>query len=229
MDNETIPARVKARVEELDISPISAAISVGLERGYINDLIISKKKSVRRDKLPLVAKALDCDVAYLTGEQDVPRIARTAGLPFAGICETGAWRTQAARRGLRPAGQFPLSPLPAYPAEWQRWYQCRGDGLAGLGIGDGMSVVACEAKQFRQAHGQLRSRTIVIVKATRDHGEIEISLRQISGDASHPTLEANTGDPAHSFPPLREGDQVEITDVVVAAVRVFVDGFQSAT
>lgn len=54
-----LKAVIQRRLEELDRSPLEAAISVGLERGYINDIVRDRKKSISPSKIAQVAKALD--------------------------------------------------------------------------------------------------------------------------------------------------------------------------
>lgn len=116
MDLQT---RVRRRVEELGQSPITLAKSVGLERGYINDIVIGRKRSVRTDKLELVAQALGVSVGYLQGMDDavmiLPEIQTNT---INAICETGVWRTLSKPRsgrsseGMRP-GSLPARPLVA--------------------------------------------------------------------------------------------------------------------
>jgi SOS-response transcriptional repressor LexA len=62
--------RVKARIEALGIGPIPLAKSVDLERTFIHALLIGRKENVRIDKMAQVARALQCDPRYLTGEID---------------------------------------------------------------------------------------------------------------------------------------------------------------
>jgi phage repressor protein C with HTH and peptisase S24 domain len=57
--------RVSKRLLELNRSPITAAVSVGLERTYIRDFVSGKKDSVRSDKHALLARALDWTVSDL--------------------------------------------------------------------------------------------------------------------------------------------------------------------
>lgn len=52
-------ARVAGRLKELNLSPITAALSVGLERTYLRDFVTGRKASISTNKLELVAKALD--------------------------------------------------------------------------------------------------------------------------------------------------------------------------
>lgn len=50
---------VEKRLEEINRKPIAAATRVGLERGYINDIVRGRKKSISPEKIPQVAEALD--------------------------------------------------------------------------------------------------------------------------------------------------------------------------
>jgi phage repressor protein C with HTH and peptisase S24 domain len=61
-------SRIRARLAELDRSPITAAQNVGLERTYIRDFVGGKKDSIRSDKYEQVARALDWTLRDLIGE-----------------------------------------------------------------------------------------------------------------------------------------------------------------
>lgn len=67
MTDNSLQERMRARLEELQRSPITAANNVGLERTYIRDFINGKKKTISIDKRELVARALDWSVAELFG------------------------------------------------------------------------------------------------------------------------------------------------------------------
>jgi len=64
---------IQERLEELDLGPVEAAVKVGLERGFIRDLLVGRKKTFRQDKIPLLAKALDLDEKSLLLGESVPR------------------------------------------------------------------------------------------------------------------------------------------------------------
>ena len=66
-DNE-LRTRIQNRLTELGRSPITAAVSVGLERTYIRDFVNGRKDSIRLDKRALVAQALDWSVDQLMNE-----------------------------------------------------------------------------------------------------------------------------------------------------------------
>jgi DNA-binding Xre family transcriptional regulator len=67
-----LQARVRERLASLKINPFEAARHGGLERGFINDILNGKKKSIRGDNLWKVAAALHCTTEYLLGESERP-------------------------------------------------------------------------------------------------------------------------------------------------------------
>lgn len=73
--------RIDRRLEALDRSSITAALNVGLERTYIRDFVIGRKKSLGTKKLELVAKALDWTVAELTDIEAPTDRAQSPSLP----------------------------------------------------------------------------------------------------------------------------------------------------
>jgi len=73
------------RLDELNLSPIEAAIKGGLERGYIRDFLEGRKKTFRQDKIPLLAAALDINVNLLTLGEDPPSTSREKHQPNARI------------------------------------------------------------------------------------------------------------------------------------------------
>jgi phage repressor protein C with HTH and peptisase S24 domain len=63
---------VEKRLEELNLSPIEAATRAGLERTFLRDIIVGRKKSVRADKMGELAKALKLDPGALARNEMVP-------------------------------------------------------------------------------------------------------------------------------------------------------------
>lgn len=63
---------VEKRLEELGLSPIEAATRAGLERTFLRDIIVGRKKSVRADKMGELARALSLDPGALARNEMVP-------------------------------------------------------------------------------------------------------------------------------------------------------------
>lgn len=218
--------RVAARVEALGKSAITLARSVGLERGFINDILIDRKKSVRDEEARvLLAKSLQCDFEYLTGQQNEVRRLDPNAVQFGGICETGVWRTDAA--GLLPfRAPVPIDPDPRYPGMPNIAFDVRGDGMGGEGISDGMTVTGIKAEAWIEAFGPPRAGLIAVCRASRDGSDpsIELSLRKTYVWQGATMLTASPADPRHHYEPLTLGDEgVEILAIVTRAVRLFLD------
>lgn len=68
LDNSNMKSlidKVRDRLDDLDRNPFEAARIGGLERSFINDFLIGRKKSVSYDNLPHLAKALDWSLSDL--------------------------------------------------------------------------------------------------------------------------------------------------------------------
>ncbi|BAM87641.1 hypothetical protein S58_16330 [Bradyrhizobium oligotrophicum S58] len=78
---ETIKERVEERVLGLKTSRNELSRRAGLGLSYLNDLLSGKSLNPTREGLTKLAPVLDCDYAYLVGEQDTPRTAATGVLP----------------------------------------------------------------------------------------------------------------------------------------------------
>lgn len=89
MEKNQLQQRVIRRLFELDRGAVEAAERIpGLERNYINDLVVGKKRSFNQAKLPLVAQALEWSVPDVLGttsygdgtvNQPVKQSQRTSG------------------------------------------------------------------------------------------------------------------------------------------------------
>lgn len=113
---EILAERIRARMHELGKSPHRVAVEASLEKSYIADLLDGSKKSISVNALPGIAAVLECDVAYLVGEQDRAR-AGGNGLPVGGIIELGTLRAPAPgpeRVAIPPDPRFPVSGQAAY-------------------------------------------------------------------------------------------------------------------
>ncbi|MGN7749761.1 S24 family peptidase [Sinorhizobium sp. 22678] len=63
---------VEARLAELGLGPVEAAVQGGIERTFIRDIVEDKKKSVRANKLAELARALRLDPAALARNEMLP-------------------------------------------------------------------------------------------------------------------------------------------------------------
>lgn len=98
--SEDLADRVKARLEALDLGPIEAAnrMGEGTDRTFVRDIITRKKRTITIDKLPGLARALECRPSDLAPDLAEPpmgaappiRVLGTIGQGQDGAVELGA-------------------------------------------------------------------------------------------------------------------------------------------
>lgn len=63
---------VRIRLDQLKLSPIEVATRHGVERTFVRDILAGRKKSVRADKMPLLAEVLQLDLSALSRGELLP-------------------------------------------------------------------------------------------------------------------------------------------------------------
>lgn len=222
---DDMKSRVEARLAALDINPFHAAKSAGLERSFINDILIDRKKSVRGENLDRLAVALDCDPEYLTGHQATPR--RLAadpaqGIFVVGVCETGVWRTGPAADIQSQGRNLPIGRNPMHPDAAMLAFDVRGDGAEAAGIHDGEIVVAVEFGAWKRRFRDLRDQTLCVVRRTRKAFDgVEVSIRRAVVTATGVHFVAPSASAYPVIEPASAGEVVEVLGVIEQAVRLF--------
>jgi hypothetical protein len=207
--SERLRERLNARLEALRINPFEAERRAAMKRGYINDLLIGKKATMRGAMLAKVAEALECDPDYLIGAQPAPRLGGApdgVGTPIFGIIEPGVWREADAPD--IPTKPLPMAPDPRFPADRQRWFLTRGDTWQSLAIADGSVVIAVSGVPVRDGDP-------VVVRRTQPNGATETCLRVMDGG----DYRAVPGTRVH--PEVIPGGEAEVLGLVVMAFRTF--------
>lgn len=225
IDQDTFVARVQERVNASSKSEYDLAIDGGFSRNYIYDILNGRKAKVHSSKITKLADALDCDPEYLRSQQDSPRRSPgSRGIFWAGVCETGVWRSSASRASIEPVGPPPVDPDPRFPGLKNLVFLAMGDGMAGAGIAPGSIISAIDAAAWVEAHGDPAPNSVVVAEASRPgFEETEISLRMLVKKGKATVLEARPGNPAIKYEDLQLGDNVRLLGIVTRAVRSFVD------
>ncbi|GGC68379.1 hypothetical protein GCM10010994_28670 [Chelatococcus reniformis] len=184
-------ARVQARLEALGINPFEAARRGGLQRNFVNDILIGRKRSLRSATMPALARALETTPAYLNGESDEPEISgdndttlvrsRMVPIVIAGKVEAGAfWEVDEFDQSEReiifdvPDPDFPQARIVAF--------NVAGDSMNDLKptpIMPGTRIVGID---YGDLAGRLPLRTgmVVVVQRTREGGHLrEWSVKQV--------------------------------------------------
>lgn len=71
---ETIRLRIRERLTATGLSANEASRRAGLGLSYVNDLLSGKSKNPVTTRLAQLASVLDCDLGYLQGTQESPRV-----------------------------------------------------------------------------------------------------------------------------------------------------------
>jgi SOS-response transcriptional repressor LexA len=90
---DVLVRRLEHRMQELDTNAAAVSRQAGLGPTAVHDILSGKNRSPSIETVRALAAALDCDIAYLIGEQETPRPAKpAAAIPVIGIVEAGAFR-----------------------------------------------------------------------------------------------------------------------------------------
>ena len=125
-----IAERVQTRLEALGMSAHRAAVSAGLEKSYIANLIDGTKASISAAHIPEVAKVLECSVGYLLGTEAAVAADRQDTIPMAGKVARGIFQKYPA-----PAdGPSTMAPDPRFEPGKQAAFKVLDDHARAVGI-----------------------------------------------------------------------------------------------
>lgn len=160
--------RVTARLDELSISPSEAARRGDLERTFLIDILHERKKGVRGANLEKLARALNCSIEYLTGDQGNPGSAPNAvqGLRFGGIVADGLYLDPGMQ--LPDDIEVPLLPDRRFDQDDLQIMRVSRTCGVGYGIDRESYIIAIDIDTFRAKYGGLRDGMIAVTKVERD-------------------------------------------------------------
>ncbi len=173
--SDLMRSRIRERLNALGITVFEAERRAGFKRGYVNDLLIGKKDSLREKQVRPLAKALECEADYLQGLQASPTPTQQAGSAISGVIEADAWRPAGAHSGLDQPYPIPLDGR--HDAQKLRHYLVRGDHAAGFGVSDGSIVTVLTIKE------PSRDGDLVLARRVAPGGMQELSIRKVGGGA----------------------------------------------
>ena len=89
-------ARIEGRIRELDTNPRAVSVRAGLGVSAVHDIITDRNKRPSVPTIRAIARALEVDFGYLTGDQDTPRSnsddVMAGAIRVVGDAEAGAFR-----------------------------------------------------------------------------------------------------------------------------------------
>lgn len=199
----------------------------GLRRGAVSELLMRPGNTTSlEDRLIPIAKVLGCDVEYLTGYQQTPRLVLEAdtaqGIRVEIECEAEAWRQK--KRLSGSATTIPMLANPNYPGIRNLAGVARRDGANLAGIDDGTYFIFLSWEDWvSQGRGAIQSGGLYVVQRENIAlDKVEISLRTAQVSGARVTFHAPSDDDDYeSF--VNEDTsafRVKVLGVVSAIVRL---------
>lgn len=124
---DVMRARIKERLDSLELPVTQVAKQAGLERSYLSDYLVKKKASISAAAIMEIARVLRCDVGYLYGEQEEFKLPKTRTLPLMGRVAAGTFVDPGTAE--IPVQQSHLTADPRYPAKRQYVLKVEGDSM----------------------------------------------------------------------------------------------------
>jgi hypothetical protein len=184
---KSLKQKVADRLDELGRNPFEAARDAELERGFINDLLQNKKRTVKGENLKKLAKALDWTVADLLEEaisapprRQVPLTGSDVKLPIRYEVAAGAWHAvdEVADEEL---GFADAPRIPGYE-QFPQWYErVRGDSF-NRKIPDGALVHVVDA--IAMGYAPKHEDVVVVMRRRAGGAFFERSVKQVELSAA---------------------------------------------
>jgi transcriptional regulator with XRE-family HTH domain len=129
--SRVLRARIIARIKQLGTNAKAVSVKAGLGNTAIGDILRERSKSPSIATTAAIAKAPDCDISYLIGVQDVPRLrlehAPLEPIPIVGVAEAGSFRLASVEALSMGSVIGPRSPR--YPNAKHFSRQMRGNSM----------------------------------------------------------------------------------------------------
>lgn len=225
IDRDRIRERLSATGQDMQ----TASLTAGQNRAWLSNVMNWRAKDPRADAIRRLADVLDCDMAYLYGEQDMPRKMQSTAtprdeggvrkVPRRGEVRAGHWVEIDQSNQIEDYLLIDLNlPLDANVEA----YTVVGDSMDLAGIMDGDTIICIrngEPYGARDGDDVVVERTMMgghlrelTVKRMFTHPDGMIELRPMSSNRSHKSLRI--------FP---EGSEEDGTDETVSIVAVVED------
>lgn len=212
--------RVRERLDALGINRVEAARRAGLERSFVNDLILGKKKNILGASLLRLATALECDPAYLVGMQAEPQIPQPGEFEppaTVGACAAGLWRAPGAPPPAAALACAVMPPDPRYDLHAQRVFCVLDEHAEAAGIWRGSCVVAYRPQRSDGLHdGDL----VVVRRRRPDDQSAETTIWRLGVSMEGLRVSPLGGGDAVPIDAEAEGGAVELLGIVTMIARM---------
>lgn len=208
----TLKEIVELRLRELGLGPVEAATASGIERTYIRDIVEGKKKSVRNDKLPGLARALRLDPAALsrleilrTDDSGALHDTKTSVMAVKVIGKIAAhWWSNVEDMDFSYDDQEEIPSVGGYPIEWQFGLIVDGNCLNKVAQ-HGERLVCLD---IIKSGADILPNDLAIVQLTRHNGqEVMRTAKRVRKTAEGYELWPESTDPNHQEPLILNGEE----------------------
>lgn len=191
----TVAERIEQRLEALGKTASGVAIEAGLGRSSVRDILNGKAENPRLDTLKKLTGPLQCSLAFLTGQTDIPdrpevkvknwQDIRVDVEPVEDVIEAGAFRERPSSWGVSVTGK--IEDDVTHYVNWQDLrlplhgmfsYELADDTMAGIGIRKG-DVIGAAHHTFEGEIELTQGRLVVVRHRFNVPGIEEVSLRQV--------------------------------------------------
>lgn len=223
---DSLKMKVEKRLAELDRNPFEAARAGELERGFINDILQGKKRSVRGENLNKLARALDWSAAdLLDPSPENPsqlRLPKLKTLPIRFEVAAGSWMAADEFRE-EPLGYYEEAQLVEGYDQFPQWLERVVGDSYDRKIPDGalVHVVDAIALGYAPRHGD----TVLVVRRRAQGAFVERSLKEVVQAPFGVELWPRSHNPKWDQPlnyadGLREGEDAEV-QIVGKVLRAY--------
>jgi len=205
LDLKVVITRIRERMTALDTNPSAVSRKARLGTTAVHDILNGKNLNPRVPALKRIAAALDCTLAYLVGEEDLPRspgtgVLEAAPVPVIGIAEAGAFRAMAniGHEHERDLPQVFAPPSRMFPSARRFALEVRGDSMNAakpVPIVEGMLVCCIDVIDAGLA---IESGRIYAIRRTLDGGHTyECTIKRAKVFRDRVELSSESTNPNH--------------------------------
>ncbi len=221
-EESILQKRIRARIQQLGTNPRAVSDKAELGPTAVRDILDGRSRSPRQITLKKIARALNCDLAYLTGDSTSVGGATSAKIstaPVIGDVRAGIWMEAdefSAEVDISELDQVPCVSDLDYPSVQQIAFRIVGDSINQICPDGGYAICLL----WSELGVEPASGMFVVAERNR-HGLYETTIKQLMGGPGDWRLEPRSTNPDYktiTFPSDSDDEEVRI----IALVRRFV-------
>jgi SOS-response transcriptional repressor LexA len=226
---KVVQERIRLRVAELGTSLRQASLRAGLGKDVVRDIMVGRIKSPTAQTMAAIAEALECDVAFLMGTQEYPRISDPtsrdleAKIPIVGTVNAGVFTEMSGPEPWLSEEDFETIRAPrntAYPRARCFAFRVSGDSMNNAKPRPILEGDLALCVDVVDAEIGVVDNEIYVVRRTKDGGQsYEWTLKRARVYTNRTELVPESTNPAHkSFVIPKRHDRDEVEEIAVVGL-----------